>query len=190
MKAFHLLLLGVLMAVFSSSANAQTLTPLKPGDPIVIELKVPAEDASNVSTKMNVSQQGTIKVAYLERELAVSGLNTTEVARRIEQAYKAAEIYTAPTVVVTTSTPQDYIPHIVSVGGEVRSPRGDVPVRNGMRIYQAIMSCGGPTEFADMRRVKLIRGTRQTIYDMRKLDPNGSNNPVVQDGDTIHIPQD
>ncbi len=190
MKACLLVLLGFVYALFSSSANAQNLTPLKPGDPIVIDLKVPAEDATNVSAKMNVSKQGTIKVAYIEREISVAGLNTTEVARRIEQAYRAAEIYTAPTVVVTSSTPNDYIPHIVSVGGEVRSPRGDVPVRDGMRLYQAIMSCGGPTEFADMRKVKLIRGTRQTIFDMRKLDPSGSNNPVVQDGDTIHIPQD
>ena len=59
-----------------------------------------------------------------------------------------------------------------------------------MRLYSAIMQCGGPNEFADMRRVKIIRGTRELIFDMRKIQPDGSNNPVVQDGDTIHIPAD
>jgi hypothetical protein len=59
-----------------------------------------------------------------------------------------------------------------------------------MRLYAAIMAAGGFTEFADVRRVKIIRGTRSIVIDMRKLDPAGSNNPILLDGDTIHVPAD
>jgi hypothetical protein len=38
--------------------------------------------------------------------------------------------------------------------------------------------------------VKLIRANRQTIYDMRKIDAGGTNNPILMDGDTIVVPQD
>ena len=127
---------------------------------------------------------------YLNQEIGAAGLTANELARRIETAYKSAEIYTNPTINIVLTNPAITSPHIVSVGGEVRSPQGSVPLRDNMRLYSAIMQCGGPTEFADMRRVKIIRGTREFLFDMRKIKPDGSNNPVVLDGDTIHIPAD
>lgn len=190
MKTIATLLIVAAALFFTVPAGAQTLTALKAGDPVNIELKVPAEDAQNVTSKYNISGNGTVKVPYLDREIPAAGLSTTELARRIEQAYKAAEIYTNPTINVTTITPQDYQPHIVTVGGEVKSGGREVPVRDGMRLYNAIMSAGGFTEFADVKRVKIIRGTRQQVYDMRKIDPGGQNNPILMDGDTIHVPQD
>ncbi len=181
-----ILALGVL---FTAPVHAQN-AKLKAGDPVMVELKVPAEDAQNVSSKYNISDSGTIKIPYLDREISAAGLSTTELARRIEMAYKGAEIFTNPTINVTTPTPVDYAPHIVTVGGEVKSGGREVPVRDGMRLYNAIMAAGGFTEFADVKHVKIIRGTRETVYDMRKLDPGGRNNPVLLDGDTVHVPQD
>ena len=190
MKTIAILILTVAALVFARPAGAQTLTPLKAGDPVMVELKVPAEDATNVSTTYNISGTGTVKLPYLDREISAAGLTTTELARRIEQAYKAAEIYTNPTINCTTTNPQNYAPHIVTVGGEVKSGGREVPVRDGMRLYNAVMAAGGFTEFADVRRVKIIRGTRSQVYDMRKLDPGGTNNPILMDGDTVHVPLD
>jgi len=190
MKTIATLLFTVIALLFASQAGAQNLTPLKPGDPVLIELKVPAEDTANVTSRYNVSGAGTVKVPYLDREVMAAGLTTTELARRIEQSYKAAEIYTNPTINCTTPSPVEIQPHIVTVGGEVKSGGKEVGLRDGMRLYQAIMSAGGFTEFADVKHVKIIRGTRQQIYDMRKIDPLGENNPILMDGDTIHVPQD
>ena len=189
MKSISTVILTVAALIFCGSVQAQN-APLKAGDPVLIELKVPAEDAQNVSAKYTVSAGGTVKVPHLEREIMAAGLTTTELARRIEQAYKAAEIYTSPTINVNTPNPQDYQPHIVTVGGEVKSGGREVPLRDGMRLYQAIMAAGGFTEFADPRKVKIIRGNRSQIYNMKKLDAAGSNNPILVDGDTIHVPQD
>lgn len=190
MKALPCILAALVMSLLCSTSQSQTLAPLKPGDPVNIELKVPAEDAPNVTSKYNVSGNGTVKLPYLDREISAAGLTTTQLARRVEEAYRAAQIYTNPTINCTTIAPTEMAPHIITVGGEVRSGGREVPVRDGMRLYQAIMAAGGFTEFADVRRVRLMRGNRSQVFDMRKIQDNGSNNPVLQDGDTVHVPQD
>ena len=182
--------IACVLSLLGFSASAQT--PLKASDSVKIELKAPSEDASAVTSTYTVSKDGTIKMPMLSAEIRAVGLTTTELARRIEAAYRAAQIYSDPTINcnIDINIQDRGAAHVVAVGGEVRSPQGTVPLRDGMRLYQAIMQCGGPTEFADMRKVKIIRGTREFRCDLTKLRPDGSNNPVLQDGDTIHIPMD
>lgn len=191
MKLLAHLIALVAALLLSTPVQAQTAN-LKASDSVTIELKVPAEDAPNVSSVYQISSRGTIRLPYLAGEIQAAGMSTTDLARRIEAAYRAAEIYTNPTINanIAANAAAMGAAHIVAVGGEVRSPTGSVPLRDGMRLYQAIMQCGGPTEFADMRKVKIIRGTQEFRFDMRKILPDGSNNPFLKDGDTIHIPPD
>jgi polysaccharide export outer membrane protein len=83
--------------------------------------------------------------------------------------------------------PTTYVPHVVNVGGSVRQP-GEVPLRENMRLFQAITRAGGFTEFARQKEIKLVRGNRETKYDMRSIRADGSNNPFLQDGDQIIVP--
>jgi len=190
MKSFTFAIVAILAALcFVQSASAQN-RPLKAGDPVLVELKVPAEDATNVSSSYTISERGTVRMPYLNSEIAAAGLTTTDLARRIEAAYRNAEIYTNPTINILINDPSKAAPHIVTVGGEVKSGGREVPLRDNMSLYQAIMAAGGFTEFADVRRVRLMRGKRSEIFDMRKIQDNGSNNPILMDGDTIHVPQD
>ena len=186
-----LALLALVFSLLNFTASAQN-SILKASDQVVVELKTPVEDATTVSSTYTVSARGTVKMPMLNAEIQAAGLTPTELARRIEAAYRGAEIYTNPAINcnIDFNKAANGAAHIVAVGGEVRSPQGSVPLRDGMRLYQAIMQCGGPTEFADMRKVKIIRGTREFHFDMRRILPDGSNNPVLQDGDTIHIPTD
>ena len=108
--------------LFSLHARAQGPALLKPGDPVTIELKVPAEDASNVSTIYTVSETGTVKMPFLEKEISAKGLSVSQLARRIEAAYKEAGIYSAPTINVILK--QDGPAHFVTVGGEVKTGGG------------------------------------------------------------------
>ena len=189
MKTAASILIALVVLFTALPLHAQQ-SRLKPSDPINIALMVPAEDATNVSSLYTVSERGTVRMPYLNQEIMAAGLSTTELARRIEAAYRAAEIYTNPTINVVINDPSKMAPHIVIVGGEVKGGGAQIPLRDGMRLYAAIMSAGGFTEFADPRKVKIIRGTRATVYDMRKLDPNGSNNPILMDGDQVHVPAD
>jgi protein involved in polysaccharide export with SLBB domain len=188
MKTCFSLILAFATLLFAAPAGAQ-VSKLKPSDPVQIELKVPAEDATNVTSIYTVSNAGTIRMPYLDHEIQAAGLSTTDLARRIEAAYKAAEIYTNPTINVVMNDPQKVSPHVVTVGGEVKGGGGQVPVRDKMTLYAAIMSVGGFTEFANVRKVKLIRENRESVYDMRKIKADGSNNPILLDGDMVVVPQ-
>lgn len=182
------LLLGLCLFV-ASSANAQMAGILKPGDSVVIQLKTPAEDAENVTTTYQVSDSGTIKLPMLQQEIPAAGISATSLARRIEAAYRAAEIYSAPMINVTLPSVSEggMFNHVVNVGGEVKQS-GEFPLRQGMTLLQAVNKAGGFTEFAKTKAVKLIRGNREMVYDMRKISPDGSNNPILVDGDQIIVP--
>lgn len=187
MKFLTYLLATCLLALVP--AKAQMAGVLKAGDSVNIELKTPAEDAPNLTTTYAVSDRGTIKMPMLEQEIPAAGITTSTLARRIESAYKAADIYTAPMINVTLPSITDggIANHVVSVGGEVRAT-GEFPLRQGMTLMAAINRAGGFTEFARTKGVKLLRGNREMIYDMRKINPDGSNNPVLMDGDQIIVP--
>ena len=190
MKSLITLLFALAVMILAPTANAQTIA-LAAGNAIQIELKVPAEDAANVTSMYSLSATGTVRLPYLNTEILAVGLSPTALARKIEQAYKAAEIYTNPTInVIPAIGTGGQLNNIVIVGGEVKTGGREVPLRDGMRLYAAITSAGGFTDFADIRRVKIIRGTRSLIYDMRKIQEDGSNNPVLQPNDQIIVPSD
>jgi protein involved in polysaccharide export with SLBB domain len=90
---------------------------------------------------------------------------------------------------VSVPEPKWIAARVVNVEGGVRQP-GEVALREGMRLFQAITSRGGVTEFAKVREVKLIRGKKETKYDLRQIKADGSNNPLLQDGDRIIVPGD
>jgi polysaccharide export outer membrane protein len=186
MKTASSVAVAFVACLFASEAFAQG-GALKASDPVKIELKVPAEDAANVSATYIVSETGHLKMPYLDREIPAAGLSVSQLSRRIEAAYREANIYTNPTVIVAINAPPGAA-HVVTVGGEVRKP-GEIPLRDGMRLYNAIQNAGGFTEFADPRRVKLIRGAQSTIHNLRQIGTD-HNNPLLKDGDTIHVPPD
>ena len=73
----------------------------------------------------------------------------------------------------------------VHIGGQVRGP-GPKPFNKGLTLYQAIQAAGGPTEFGSMKRVKVFRNGKQTIYDMTKEQ---SMAVAVEPNDTVEVPQ-
>jgi hypothetical protein len=73
--------------------------------------------------------------------------------------------------------------------GEVRDPEKNVRFREGMALMGAINGGGGFSEFADTTKFKLLHGLTETTYDMRKIHEDGSNNPLLQNGDQIFVPR-
>ena len=171
----------------TSSVMAQQAGVLKPGDSVIISLQTPAEDASTVTTTYPVSDRGTVKMPMLDQEIPAAGISASTLARRIEAAYRAADIYTNPTITAGLPGVDQAPNHVVTVGGEVRGS-GEFPLRQGMTLMAAINRAGGFTEFARTKAVKLIRNNNEQLYDMRKIQADGSNNPVLRDGDQIIVP--
>ncbi len=146
---------------------------------------VPAEEAGSVTGNYVISDTGKLSLPHLKSEISAAGLRATELSTKIAAAYKAAEIYTNPNITVTASGSQIGGDLVVTVGGEVRTPR-TVAFRPGLDLYGAITEAGGPSEWGDMRRVKLIRNKTERVIDLRKVTADNSIELMV--GDSIIVP--
>lgn len=177
--------------LLSSFANAQQISPLRPGDSVHIELKPGSGAAEVISATCCVGADGAIKLAGLETPVPAEGLSITELAKAVEAACQAAGVFPGykPAVSLCNCGSGINQPTTVAVGGEVKSPTGNLPLNEGLTLRRAIMIAGGPPEFADLGRVKLIRGATVTICDLRRHKEK-EHNPALKEGDAIHVPQD
>ena len=103
----------------------------------------------------------------------------------IEQKYKAADIYTRPTVNVAQQTAGADPTQYISVLGEVKLPQ-NVPFRPGMTMVDAIAACGGFTDFAKPKKVKLVSGGQSRILDLSNLGSAGAVTKLKV-GDSINV---
>lgn len=184
--------LAVFLFLNAGTVQAQSISPLKAGDFVMLEIAKPESEAPNISALYTLDRNGEIRLPRLETPILAAGLSMKELARHVESAYRSAGIFKEPVIVASRRTCGSGVdtPPLVTVGGEVKSGGREVPWRDGMRLYQALMTAGGLTEFADIQRVKVFSGKSQATYDLRKVAPDGSNNPVLKNGDAIHVPQE
>jgi protein involved in polysaccharide export with SLBB domain len=180
------LLLAAIAFLFSATASqAQTESSLRAGDSIVVKLSgVTPEEVAVVSTSYDISDKGTINLPYIG-EVRASGKRPSTLQKDIEAAYMNAQIFTRPTIQVMAN--KDALTQMVFVSGEVKTPNR-ITMTPGMTVSGAIIAAGGPTDFAAMKKVKLVRAGRGVELDCRQADSAGSLTPV-QPGDTVVVPQ-
>jgi polysaccharide export outer membrane protein len=175
-----------LLALHSRAFAQSTENTLRPTDTIVIKISgVPQEEINVVSNTYDISDNGTINLPYIG-EIRAAGSKPSTLQKTIESAYRSGEIFTHPTVQVTTNK-GEVNTQVLYVSGEVKAPN-KVAFAPGMTIHDAITSVGGPTDFASLKRVKLTRGAITRELDLRKADGPDSIIPA-QPGDKIHVPQ-
>ena len=163
--------------------NAQST--ITPGRAIQITISgVPTEEMSRINNTYPVSESGTIRMPFIG-SVHAGGLSPQSLAASIEASYRAAEIYTNPTVQVIASSDETLTKLIVTVGGYVRNP-GPVEYVRGLTLYNAVQAAKGANEFGAMNRVVLIRGKQSKEYD---LNSSKFMNVLVEPNDTIQVPQ-
>jgi polysaccharide export outer membrane protein len=114
-------------------------------------------------------------------------LKPSSLQRSIEATYKSQEIYTRPNVLVSMDNGDSTSRQVFVTG--VQKP-GSVPYRQGMRLSQAIQAAGGPTPFASMKKVKLVRAGRQpTLHNLSKGMGDPSVDVILQPDDQINLPE-
>ena len=162
------------------------LSQIEAGSSIQVTIMgVPAEEKSKIDSMYFVAANGTINLPFIGRMSAV-GMQPETLASKIQSAYKAAEIYTSPTIqVISTAEEGGVNDQIVHIGGQIRKP-GPTQFRTGLTLWQAIQAAGGATEFGSLKRVKLFREGKSQIYDV--TNPQFMAVPLKSD-DTIQIPQ-
>jgi len=173
----------VLVSVTGHAQNAEST--LRNGDSIIVKISgVPPEDVTMVSTSYDIGDNGNINLPYIG-EVRAAGLRPSSLQKSIEAAYRSAQIFTHPTIQVTAN--KEAPTQVIFVSGEVKTPNR-ITMTPGMTVGGAIIAAGGPTDFAAMKRVKLVRGGRSAELDCRQADSTGSLTPV-QPGDTVVVPQ-
>jgi protein involved in polysaccharide export with SLBB domain len=151
------------------------------GDKVTIQLSgVP--DGGYFVEKQIPPPSGDINLPLLTQSFHAADKTTAELGMEITDAYKTQKIYTNP--VVTVIAEERY----VTVGGDVRSP-SNVPYRPDLTLIGTINSCGGFTEFADRRHVRVIRGKDVFYVNCITAAATPGADPAVYPGDSVYVPR-
>jgi len=154
---------------------------LRVGDKFIIRLTgIPDQETQPVEEKQ-VPPSGDITVDYLSQSFHAAGRSATDVAAEIAAAYRDGKIYTNPNV---TIIPEE---RYISVGGDVRLPNR-VIYSPDLTLLGAINSCGGFTEYANRKAVRIKRG-KDTFQVDCVAAQKGGDNPTVYPGDEIYVPR-
>jgi polysaccharide biosynthesis/export protein len=154
---------------------------LGPGD----KLRVEVYKMDQLSQSLQIRPDGKITLP-LVGDVPAAGSTPIELRDTLSTALK--EYVQNPVVTVIV---QEAVAAQVHVIGEVLSP-GTQVLTGSTTVLQALAKAGGPREFADRRKMRILRmnGTRtETIpFDYRKA-LKGEIEPVyLQPGDTIVVP--
>jgi len=154
------------------------------GDTIELRIGgVPAEETQLVTGAYTVDGEGYINLPHVGKVRAL-GLTQAALQRAVESAYRGGQIYTNPTITVTVPT----VARFVNVSGDVRQPRR-VEYTSDLTVLGAITAAGGFTDYADQRKVRLLRGGRAQIVDIRAVRSNPAMDIRLLPGDHIEVPQ-
>lgn len=140
-----------------------------------------------LSGSILVRPDGMISMALLG-DVRASGLTPLQLADQI--ALKLKKYYQDPKVSVVVTQIHS---KTVFILGEVNK-KGPVDMTPGMTLLEAISSAGGLTDFANMRKIYILRnqesGGQEKIPVNYKdaLKGKGNNNVVLNPGDTIVVP--
>jgi len=188
----------LLCLAIAFTALVQTLVaqdsemPLTRGDRVILTIGgIPADEVPQLSKIYPVSDSGTINLLHIG-EVRAEGLKPSALQRSIENIYKSKEIYTNPIVTVSIDSPGDAQGRQVYVSG-VNNP-GPKPYKPGLTAMQAIMSGGGPTPYASLKKTRIVRtkndGTRETIgADLSKYSSNPAVDVTLAPEDQIIVPE-
>lgn len=179
---FALLPLAALILALPSSRAAEA--SFRAGDTLELRIGgVPMEETQLVTGAYTVDGEGYINLPHIGKVRA-AGLTQAALQRAVESAYRGGQIYTNPTITVTVPT----VARFVNVSGDVRQPRR-VEYTSDLTVLGAISAAGGFTDYADQRKVRLMRGGRAQIIDIRAVRSNPALDLRLLPGDHIEVPQ-
>ena len=156
------------------------LQPLKIGDNIVVSLRAITVALDQPCT---VDFAGNIVLQYLG-DFYVLHSNPTEAARMIHNAYVDKKIFANPTVQVVVPKPPE-TPEFYYTDGCIIN-KGKQQFYEGLTLYKAILSSGGPSPYAN-DKVILRRSGVTTTYSLKKLKSGKVDDPIVRPDDIIRL---
>jgi polysaccharide export outer membrane protein len=154
---------------------------LRPEDELSVRIDAgPAQAAAGTASDVIVDEDGEISLPLVGRVKA-GGLTASELAEHIEANY-VPRYYVRCTATVLIAARFFY------VGGEVHNPSRFLWSED-TTLLKAINTAGGFSDYANRRKVQLIRGKKQQEFDCEELQRNPSKDVIIHPGDTITVPR-
>ncbi|WP_395739057.1 polysaccharide biosynthesis/export family protein [Prosthecobacter sp.] len=177
----------ILAACALATAHAQNgEIALKINNRISISIGgIPDNEVPQISKVYTISDNGTINLLHIG-EVRAAGLKPSALQRSIEATYKNQEIYTRPTVTVTTNDSATTQQMVYVVGGI--KGNGSVPYTPNLTVLKAISAAGGFTPFAKPSRTKLLRNGTTTEINLKDISADPSRDIQLQPEDQIIVP--
>jgi len=154
------------------------------GDQDVLSISVWREPS--LSGSVPVRPDGKISLPLLH-DVEAQGLTPMQLASDLTTKLKKFVVDPQVSVVVTSVNSSK-----IYILGEVGHP-GPMPMLSGLTALQAIATAGGPTQFANQKKIYILRnenGSKQKIaFNYKKaLKCDDTQNIPLKSGDTVVIP--
>jgi len=162
-----------------SAANMDISDLLRGGDTLIIRLTgVPTQDQGIFEVK--IDESGKISMPHIG-SLVAANTTTVELKKLIEATYLKEEIFTNPNVTVDLKEQR-----FVDVTGEVRMPQR-VPYTKDLTALGAVAACGGFTDFANRRRVRLTQGGATQEFNAKEIQADQGKDIRLRPNDKIQV---
>ena len=160
-------------------SNIDTSDLLRGGDTLIIRLTgVPTQDQGIFEVK--IDESGKISMPHIGSLVAANN-TTVELKKLIESTYLKEEIFTNPNVTVDLKEQR-----FVDVTGEVRMPQR-VPYTKDLTALGAVAACGGFTDFANRRRVRLTQGGQTQEFNAKEIQADQGRDIRLKPNDKIQV---
>ncbi|MGV3533585.1 MAG: polysaccharide biosynthesis/export family protein [Chthoniobacteraceae bacterium] len=142
---------------------------------------VPPEYAVEFRLQYTVGDDGNVQVPLIG-SMRAAGLSISRFSDSVAEKLRNDKIFKFPTVAVNL-VPQS---RFVTVGGAVRAPQA-VPWSQDLTLSAAIMRAGGPTEFGNMKRVRVSRNGQVAVFNVREAEKDPNQNPKLLPSDEVVV---
>ena len=171
----------------SSSSSTSQSVPLGPPSDVLrvgdkITFRLTGVPGGGDISEIQIPESGDINISLLSQSFHAANRTPSAVAAEITEAFKTEKIYSTP---VVTIIPEE---RYVSVGGDVRGP-SRVMYTPDLTLLTAINSCGGFTDYAMRRSVRIIRGPQVIYVDAAAAAAHPGADPPLFPGDQIYVPR-
>lgn len=154
------------------------LRALKRGDSIMIYL-LGIPDRQQIEDV--VDELGNVSLPHVN-EINIEGLTTSEAERKIRDLYIKGEIYRDINVTIVSQNDEFF------VRGEVKK-EGRYRLTGGLTLVQAVSVAGGYTEYAQPKKVQIMRGGKNLRFNMKDIYEGKVPDPLIKRGDVIVVPR-
>ncbi|HEY2341521.1 MAG TPA: polysaccharide biosynthesis/export family protein [Chthoniobacteraceae bacterium] len=159
---------------------------LRPGDVFDLRLEsVPDPYGHDFAGTFTVGEDGTVAIPHLKDPVKAAGATANGLGKVISDQLIKERIFAHPLAVVTLANQM----RTVSVGGPGARAPGTANWTPNLTLRAAIDQRGGFTEYGNPAKIKISRGGKTFIVNLKKAEKDPSQNPKLEPDDEVEVPE-